>query len=154
MQKTKITSAEIFKRVEASALTEATIKKMREGYLPVATRGAVFYFVLSDLVHINYMYQFSLEWFQKKFVDSIVYVIRQRQMSWSDTSIPITGGVRSLRRLKSVSTIQCCKLSGSETDRFNQHLSNIIEKLTSSVYKVPISESTTEIIFGYCLSYM
>ena len=37
----------------------------------VATRGAVLYFVLADLAGVDFMYQFSLTWFQSMFVSCI-----------------------------------------------------------------------------------
>lgn len=116
---------------------------MRESYLSVATRGAVLYFVLSDLAHINYMYQFSLEWFQKKFVDSIDYVNKRKLLSQSQPSIPTTQKVHIQSRHKSVSAIESRKDTGNETEFFNQHLNNIIDELTSYVYKVPIFKYTS-----------
>uniref|UniRef100_K7FYC2 Uncharacterized protein n=1 Tax=Pelodiscus sinensis TaxID=13735 RepID=K7FYC2_PELSI len=71
LQRTKVTSKEIFERIDASAKTEATIEKTRKNYLPIATRGAVLYFVVADLIKVNCMYQFSLEWFHKIFVESM-----------------------------------------------------------------------------------
>uniref|UniRef100_H2YVQ0 AAA+ ATPase domain-containing protein n=1 Tax=Ciona savignyi TaxID=51511 RepID=H2YVQ0_CIOSA len=40
----------------------------RSRYMPVATRGAVLYFVVADLEVLNPMYQFSLQWFSEKFI--------------------------------------------------------------------------------------
>uniref|UniRef100_G1KEF2 AAA+ ATPase domain-containing protein n=1 Tax=Anolis carolinensis TaxID=28377 RepID=G1KEF2_ANOCA len=119
LQKTKITSTEIFERVEASATTEATIETLRKGYLPIANRGAVLYFVVLDLFHINYMYQFSLEWFCKMFSDSIDDVAKQK----------------------------------SETDCLKRHVNDIIEKLTSNVYKTVSSAlfSENQLCFSFLL---
>ncbi|XP_053163841.1 dynein axonemal heavy chain 14 isoform X5 [Hemicordylus capensis] len=145
LQRTKITSTEIFERVEASAVTETTIGKLRESYLPIATRGAVLYFVISDLVHINYMYQFSLEWFHRTFEKSIDYVSKLKgPISLSDSSIPIIGGIQALRRQRKISTIEDQEEYESETDSFKRHLNNIIEKLTSNVYKTVSSAMFSE----------
>uniref|UniRef100_A0A8C3TFB6 Dynein axonemal heavy chain 14 n=1 Tax=Chelydra serpentina TaxID=8475 RepID=A0A8C3TFB6_CHESE len=95
LQRTKVTSKEIFERVEASAKTEATIEKTRKNYLPIATRGAVLYFVVADLIKINYMYQFSLEWFHKIFVESMDSVNKlQSQISLSDSTSSVCGTSR------------------------------------------------------------
>ncbi|KAM9316864.1 dynein axonemal heavy chain 14 [Gastrophryne carolinensis] len=71
LQKSKLTSKDILKRMEASGKTEETIEAARGIYLPVAHRGAVLYFVVADLIHLNYMYQFSLQWFHTVFVESM-----------------------------------------------------------------------------------
>lgn len=42
------------------AKTAIEIEKMRDGYRPAAKRGAILFFVLSDLSTINTMYQYSL----------------------------------------------------------------------------------------------
>ncbi|XP_062828664.1 dynein axonemal heavy chain 14 isoform X3 [Anolis carolinensis] len=142
LQKTKITSTEIFERVEASATTEATIETLRKGYLPIANRGAVLYFVVLDLFHINYMYQFSLEWFCKMFSDSIDDVAKQK----SEVSTSSSASSRSLILRRQRVTKDC---EESETDCLKRHVNDIIEKLTSNVYKV--GESVRQIIYyGQC----
>lgn len=40
---------------------------LREGYRPVAKRGAVLFFALSDMALVNRMYQFSLPSYFKMF---------------------------------------------------------------------------------------
>lgn len=148
LQRTKITSTEIFERVEASARTENIIEQMRKNYLPIATRGAVLYFMVSDLVHINHMYQFSLVWFHKIFVDSMDYFRKLKShTSLSDSHISITGSVQALSRQRRHSASE--GLEGCEMDSFNRHVNNILEKLTSNIYKVLLPKSTTKIIFGW-----
>jgi dynein heavy chain, axonemal len=49
--------------MEKLALAEATtkdIEKLRDGYRPVAKRGSILFFVLSDMAGVNTMYQYSL----------------------------------------------------------------------------------------------
>lgn len=41
------------------------IARDRENYRCVAVRGSVLYFVVADLANINFMYQYSLEFFIK-----------------------------------------------------------------------------------------
>ncbi|MBN3302923.1 DYH6 protein, partial [Amia calva] len=71
LRKSRVTSKEILNRIQVSEATEREIDKVRKKYLPVAQRGTLLYFVLADLVQINYMYQFSLEWFNEVFVKAI-----------------------------------------------------------------------------------
>uniref|UniRef100_A0A7M4E560 Dynein axonemal heavy chain 14 n=1 Tax=Crocodylus porosus TaxID=8502 RepID=A0A7M4E560_CROPO len=143
LERTKVTSKEISERIEASAKTEATIEKARKSYLPVATRGAVLYFVVADLVKINYMYQFSLEWFHKIFVESMESVNKlQRQISMSDSASSVPGTVQAPSRLSGREFIQKdCEKYEDEKDNFNRHLKDIIDLLTSNVYKVRVSSA-------------
>ncbi|XP_039385897.1 dynein heavy chain 14, axonemal isoform X4 [Mauremys reevesii] len=138
LQRTKVTSKEIFERVEASAKTEAAIEKTRKNYLPIATRGAVLYFVVADLIKINYMYQFSLEWFHKIFVESMDLVNKlQSQISLSESTSSVCGTVRALsRQRKRHFTQEHWEECENETDSFNRHLKDIIDMLTNNVYKI------------------
>ncbi|XP_060101418.1 dynein axonemal heavy chain 14-like [Heteronotia binoei] len=151
LQRTKITSTEIFERVEASARTEDIIEKMRKKYLPIATRGALLYFMVSDLIHINHMYQFSLVWFHKIFVNSMEYISKLKaRISLSESHIPITGTVRALSRQRRHSTSE--EWEGCEMDSFNRRVNNILDKLTSSVYKTVSSALFSE--HQLCFSFL
>ena len=44
------------------------IARDRENYRGVAIRGSVLYFVVADLANINFMYQYSLDFFLRLFV--------------------------------------------------------------------------------------
>lgn len=57
------------------------IDEKREQYRPVATRGAVMYFTVVDLSHVNVMYQTSLDQFR---------VLFDR---WSDELFPNGGAI-------------------------------------------------------------
>lgn len=48
--------------------TALTIRTERENYRVVATRGSVLYFVVADLANINFMYQYSLDFYMQLFV--------------------------------------------------------------------------------------
>ncbi|KAH0622659.1 hypothetical protein JD844_025154, partial [Phrynosoma platyrhinos] len=149
LQRTKITSTEIFDRVEASAATEATIETLRKSYLPIASRGAVLYFVVLDLVHINYMYQFSLEWFHKIFADSIDDVARQK----SEDFLSASSSSRIFKRHSRIFTKDVREETQSQTDYFKIHVNDIIEKLTSNVYKTVSSAlfSENQLCFAFLL---
>uniref|UniRef100_A0A4W3JPK3 Dynein heavy chain ATP-binding dynein motor region domain-containing protein n=4 Tax=Callorhinchus milii TaxID=7868 RepID=A0A4W3JPK3_CALMI len=71
LQQSKVMSKEIQQRIEASEVNEKKITAARKKYLPMATRGAVLYFVVAELAQLDYMYQFSLDWFMKLFTESI-----------------------------------------------------------------------------------
>uniref|UniRef100_H2YVQ6 AAA+ ATPase domain-containing protein n=1 Tax=Ciona savignyi TaxID=51511 RepID=H2YVQ6_CIOSA len=51
-------------------------------YMPVATRGAVLYFVVADLEVLNPMYQFSLQWFSEKFILCIGELVKNGTMQF------------------------------------------------------------------------
>ncbi|KAG8123327.1 hypothetical protein E2320_018706, partial [Naja naja] len=128
LQRTKITSSEIFQRVADSAATEVTIEGLRKAYVPIATRGAVLYFVISDLVHINHVYQFSLNWFHKIFVDSI------DNMKKSDISLSDSLSSTKISEYK-VQSEETLTKSETEIDHFKMHINDIIETLTYHVYE-------------------
>ncbi|XP_063229306.1 dynein axonemal heavy chain 10 [Bacillus rossius redtenbacheri] len=57
---TKEKAGEVMQKLEQAAKTAADIDKLREGYRPAAKRGAILFFVLSDLATVSPMYQYSL----------------------------------------------------------------------------------------------
>ncbi|KAJ8728552.1 hypothetical protein PYW07_006248 [Mythimna separata] len=64
----KVKSAEIIVKVEDIERTSIEIDEARSGYVPVAERGSILFFCLSDMANVDPMYQYSLEWFAKLFV--------------------------------------------------------------------------------------
>lgn len=64
----KQTSTTIGERMDEAERIAAEISIEREGYRGVAIRGSVLYFVIADLANINFMYQYSLEFFLRLFV--------------------------------------------------------------------------------------
>ena len=69
----------IQKRVEDSQLTQDDIQRNRIVYSAVADRGALLYFVMTDLALIDVMYQFSLNWFISLFSNSIATFENQNE---------------------------------------------------------------------------
>ncbi|CAH0663656.1 unnamed protein product [Spodoptera exigua] len=67
----KIKSAEIIVKVEDIERTTLEIDEARSGYVPVADRGSILFFCLSDMANVDPMYQYSLEWFVKLFVKAM-----------------------------------------------------------------------------------
>lgn len=50
-------------KLKLAAKTAIDIDKLRDGYRPAARRGAILFFVLSEMALVNNMYQYSLSSF-------------------------------------------------------------------------------------------
>ena len=61
LEYSKKISVEIAEKVEIAKITEAKINETSELYRPAASRGALVYFLLTDLSKIHSFYKFSLE---------------------------------------------------------------------------------------------
>ncbi|XP_035872076.1 dynein heavy chain 14, axonemal [Phyllostomus discolor] len=72
LRQSKVTSNEISRRISATKKAESEIQATRKTYLPIATRGALLYFVVAGLEHLNPMYQFSLDWFRQVFISTVI----------------------------------------------------------------------------------
>lgn len=57
--------------MEEAEETSKVITATRESYRPVANRGSILYFVIADLANIDPMYQYSLDFFSKLFVNRL-----------------------------------------------------------------------------------
>ncbi|XP_045502201.1 dynein axonemal heavy chain 10 [Colias croceus] len=60
LENTKSKAAEVMEKLELAEATTKDIEKLRDGYRPVAKRGSILFFVLSDMAGVNTMYQYSL----------------------------------------------------------------------------------------------
>ncbi|XP_059059014.1 dynein axonemal heavy chain 10 [Achroia grisella] len=60
LENTKSKAAEVMEKLELAEATTKDIEILRDGYRPVAKRGSILFFVLSDMAGVNSMYQYSL----------------------------------------------------------------------------------------------
>jgi dynein heavy chain len=67
----KAASSEISSRLLQSETTEMEISQSLTKYIPVAARVNHLYFAVSDLMMMNEMYRFSLQWFTDLFTKAI-----------------------------------------------------------------------------------
>ena len=69
----KALSDEISVNMKSNIQIEKEINELRNEYVPIAERGSILYFVVASMSKIDPMYQFSLEYFKKIFITSIMY---------------------------------------------------------------------------------
>uniref|UniRef100_UPI00398F6830 dynein axonemal heavy chain 10 isoform X2 n=1 Tax=Pristiophorus japonicus TaxID=55135 RepID=UPI00398F6830 len=67
LEETKTKATEVFEKLTLAEKTAIDIDKLRDGYRPAAKRGAILFFVLSEMALVNSMYQYSLASFLEVF---------------------------------------------------------------------------------------
>ncbi|CAK9806047.1 Dynein axonemal heavy chain 10 [Anthophora plagiata] len=73
LENTKSSASEVMQKLYLAEVTAADVNKLRDGYRPVAKRGAILFFVLADMAVVNSMYQYSLI----SYVEVFVYSLRK-----------------------------------------------------------------------------
>uniref|UniRef100_A0A8C5PIE1 AAA+ ATPase domain-containing protein n=1 Tax=Leptobrachium leishanense TaxID=445787 RepID=A0A8C5PIE1_9ANUR len=71
LSSSKTLSQEIQEKQEITMKTEKQIDETRDGYRPVANHSSVIFFVISNLAHLDSMYQYSLAWFINLYINAI-----------------------------------------------------------------------------------
>jgi len=72
LAQSKITSTEINLKVAEARVTEKEIDETRELYRSFAFRGSILYFCIADLMIIDPMYEYSLQWYGALFASGIL----------------------------------------------------------------------------------
>ncbi|XP_011804361.1 PREDICTED: dynein heavy chain 14, axonemal-like, partial [Colobus angolensis palliatus] len=129
LRKSKMTSNEISKRIEATKKAESEIQAIRKNYLPIATRGALLYFLVAGLTQINYMYQFSLDWFHQVFVLSVVSKSKEQEHSFKREKV-------SPKEVHEIINISKEPNLENEKNLLDKHIKSAIDVLTKSIFKV------------------
>uniref|UniRef100_A0A8D0TSX2 Dynein axonemal heavy chain 3 n=1 Tax=Sus scrofa TaxID=9823 RepID=A0A8D0TSX2_PIG len=80
LSSSKLLSEEISEKQEIASVTETQIDETRMGYKPVAVHSATIFFCISDLAHIEPMYQYSLTWFINLYVHSLAHSRKSEQL--------------------------------------------------------------------------
>ena len=73
LENEKVLSDEIAVSMKNNIQIEKEINELRNEYVPIAERGSILYFVVASMSKIDPMYQFSLEYFKKIFITSIMF---------------------------------------------------------------------------------
>ncbi|KAJ1569606.1 Dynein heavy chain 12, axonemal [Cladochytrium tenue] len=71
LSSSKILSVELFEKQKVAEETERKIDETRDSYRPIASHSSVLFFCIADLVNVESMYQYSLNWCIDLFVAGI-----------------------------------------------------------------------------------
>ncbi|XP_059731658.1 dynein axonemal heavy chain 14 isoform X2 [Bos taurus] len=152
LRKSKMTSNEISKRIKATRKAESEIEETRKLYLPIATRGALLYFLVSNLAQIDYMYQFSLDWFRQIFVSSVVSKSKEQEEHSLKRERMFLKKGHEITNLSKEPKLE------SEKRTLDRHLKNSIDTLTRIIFKVVSSALFNRhklcFSFGLCTTIM
>ncbi|KAG8519328.1 Dynein heavy chain 2, axonemal, partial [Galemys pyrenaicus] len=129
LRKSKMSLNEISKRIKSNEKAESIVQETRGNYLPIAARGALLYFLVAGLSQINYMYQFSLDWFHQVFVLSIVSKDKKQEQN-------VKREKKSLKKVHEVTSLSKEPNLESETNLLDRYLKNSIDTLTRNIFKV------------------
>lgn len=77
----KILSADIIEKQEASKVTEVQIETFRTSYYPLASHSSTLYYCITDMQGVDPMYQFSLNWYINLYIFSIESANKSKDMS-------------------------------------------------------------------------
>ncbi|KAI9333781.1 dynein heavy chain and region D6 of dynein motor-domain-containing protein [Zopfochytrium polystomum] len=72
LSSSKILSVELFEKQKIAEETERKIDETRDSYRPIASHSSLLFFCIADLVNVESMYQYSLNWFIDLFIAAII----------------------------------------------------------------------------------
>jgi hypothetical protein len=78
------------RKLELASVTAKDVERLRDGYRPVAERGAILFFVLLDMARVNPMYQYSLSAYMGVVVHSLRKALPDTVLSKRLTNIITT----------------------------------------------------------------
>ncbi|KAK3924935.1 Dynein heavy chain 10, axonemal [Frankliniella fusca] len=90
LENTKTKATEVTSKLELAASTAADIDLLRDGYRSVSHRGAMLFFLLSDMATVNTMYQYSLASYLEVFAYSLRKALPHTQLSRRLKNIIVT----------------------------------------------------------------
>ncbi|XP_077659064.1 dynein axonemal heavy chain 14 [Urocitellus parryii] len=129
LRKSKIISNEISRRNEATEKEKSEMQATYKNYLPIATLGALLYFLVADLTQINCMYQFSLDWFHRVFVLSVVSQNKEQEsgLKREKTSLENVHFIMNTSEEPNLERQKNC---------LDKHVKNAVDVLTRNIFKV------------------
>jgi dynein heavy chain len=105
LESAKEKAVDISTKLAAAKVTAKDIEEARVRYSPVATRGAVLFFVMAGLSAVNNMYEYSLAAFLKVFKQvSAVFGVKCPCTALSATGLASTPAIRDFQGFTSVGT--------------------------------------------------
>lgn len=87
LESTKLRALEITRKIDEASSTAKSINLARNEYKPVAQRGALLYFVVSEMYFVNEMYQYSLASYIKLFKQSFMIPTQSEDFQYRLTGI-------------------------------------------------------------------
>lgn len=125
LRKSKKASNEISKRIKATEKAQSKIQETRQSYLPIATRGALLYFLVARLARLGRTYRFSLDWF-------LLAVGSGSKEQEPDSR----RDKMSLKKTRDITNLSKEPKLESEENLSERHLKNSIDVLTRRIFKV------------------
>lgn len=123
---------ETLKHIKSAEKAEAEAQALRDDYLPVATRGALLYFLVADLAQVSTLYQFPLDWFQQAFASAITTQSEDQEHGTRKENI-------SLKEVCEIINIPKEPNMGSEKNLLSSYIKNAVDALTKSIFQVRYS---------------